>query len=107
MAGEGLPVQVACHMLQVSESGYYEWRQRPRSQREIHHAWLTNLIREIHVTSRGGYGSRRVQAELVLGRNVTVCHGAVELLMRRAGIVGIGGRPKWKYTRPDTISVDR
>ena len=26
--------------------------------------------------------------------------------MRRAGIVGIGGRRKWKYTPPDTISAD-
>jgi transposase InsO family protein len=67
---------------------------------------LTDLIREVHVASRGVYGSRRVHAELVLGRQVPVLHGAVELLMRRAGVVGIGGRPRWKYTKPDTISSD-
>lgn len=109
MAAEGLPVQVACRVLKVwhrPESGYYEWRSRPRSQREIRHAWLTDLIREVHVSSRGVYGSRRVHAELVLGRKVPVSHGAVELLMRRAGIVGIGGRSRWKYTKPDTISTD-
>lgn len=106
MAGEGLPVQVACRVLNVSESGYYEWRSRPRSEREVRHAWLTDLIRQIHTTSRGTYGSRRAHAELPLGQNVPVSHGSVELLMRRARIVGIGGRRKWKYTPPDTISAD-
>jgi putative transposase len=106
MASEGLPVQVACRVLNVSESGYYEWRRRPRSERDVRHAWLTDLIRQIHVTSRGIYGSRRVHAELTLGHKVPVSHGSVELLMRRAGIVGIGGRRRWKYTPPDTISAD-
>ena len=106
MASEGLPVQVACRVLKVSESGYYEWRSRPRSERAVRHAWLTDLIRQIHVTSRGIYGSRRVHAELTLGHQVPVSHGSVELLMRRAGMVGIGGRRRWKYTPPDTISAD-
>ena len=74
--------------------------------REIRHAWRTDLIREVHLASRGVYGSRRVHAELVLGRQVAVGHGAVELLIRRAGIGGIGGRARWKYTKPDTISSD-
>jgi transposase InsO family protein len=87
-------------------------RSRPRSQREIRHAWLTDLIREVNLTSRGVYGSRRVHAKRVLGRQVAVGHGAVELLMRRAGIVGIGGiggiggRASWKYTKLDMIGSD-
>lgn len=89
MAAEGLPVQVAVRVLGVSESGYYEWRTRPPSVRAIRHAWLTDLIREVHADSRGIYGARRVHAELVLGHGVQVGHGAVELLMRRAGITGI------------------
>ncbi len=52
MAGEGLPVQVATRVLAVSESGYYEYRGRGPSTREIRHALLTDVIREVHVASR-------------------------------------------------------
>ncbi len=96
MAAEGLPVQLACRVLGVSESGYYAWRKRAPSARAIRHAWLTDQIREVHLTSRGTYGARRVQAELVLGRGVTVGHQAVEYLMRQAGIQGLSGRPRYR-----------
>lgn len=89
MAADGLPVQTACRVLGVSESGYYAWRERPPSARAIRHAWLTDLIREIHTASRGTYGAPRVHAELTLGHGITVGHNAVSLLMRRAGIQGL------------------
>ena len=59
--------------------------------RSVRHAWLTGQIQAVHVASRGTYGSRRVQAELTLGLGITVGHGAVEMLMRRAGIKGLPG----------------
>ncbi len=86
IAGEGLPVQLATRVLGVSESGYYEWRGRPPSARAVRHAWLAEQIQAIHRASRCTYGSRRVHAELTLGLGITVGHGAVELLMRRAQI---------------------
>ena len=106
MAGEGLPVQVAVRVLEVSESGYYEWRNRAPSARETRHEWLTDLIRQVHQTSRGTYGARRVHAELVLGHGISVGHGAVEMLMRRARITGVTGRPKWRHSKPDNIARD-
>jgi hypothetical protein len=92
MAAERLPVQLVCRVLDISESGYYDRKTRAPSQRAIRHAWLTDLIRQIHLDSRRTYGSRRVHAELRLGHGVEVGHGAVEMLMRRAGIVGAAGR---------------
>jgi putative transposase len=96
MAAEGLPVQVACGVLGVSVSGFYAWQGRPPSQRAVRHAWLTDLICQIHTDFRGVYGARRVHAEPTLGHGIGVSHGTVELLMRRAGIQGVSGRPRWR-----------
>ena len=94
MAAEGLPVEVACQVLGVSCAGFYAWRFRPPSARAVRHAWLTDVIREVHTASYGSYGANRVHAELVLGRGIRVGHNAIAMLMRRAGIAGRTGAPK-------------
>ena len=53
IAADGLPVQLACRVLNVSESGYYARRLRAPSARAIRHAWLTDVIRQVHIASRG------------------------------------------------------
>ena len=58
MRTDGLLIQVACRVLGVSESGLYAWRSRPPSARSIRHAWLTDIMRQIHEQSRGTYGAR-------------------------------------------------
>jgi putative transposase len=107
MSAEGLPIQVACRVLAVSESGYHAWRNRPPSPRAVRHALLTDLIAEIHAASRGVYGVRRVHAELTLGRGVPVGHGAVEMLMQRAGLAGVTGRPKFRKFANVATASDR
>jgi transposase InsO family protein len=96
MAAEDLPVQAACRILGASEAGYYAWRSRPPSPRAIRHAWLTDVIAGVHRDSRQTYGARRVHAELTLGLGIAVGHSAVELLMQRAGIQGLSGRPRFR-----------
>jgi putative transposase len=116
MAAENLPVQLACRVLGVSESGFYAWRSRPPSALALRHTWLTELIRQVHVDSRGVYGARRVHAELTLGHGVRVGTEAVTLLMRRAGIQGISGtvslaantkRPRCRRSRRSTVRSHR
>lgn len=107
MAAEGLPVQVACRVLGVSESGYYAQRKRAPSARALRHAWLTDRIRQVHQGSRGTYGARRVRAELVLGQGIVVGHQAVEWLMRAAGIKGLAGRPRYRKTSAQATATDR
>jgi transposase InsO family protein len=102
IAAQHLPVQLACRVLGVSESGYYDWRSRRPSTRSVRHAWLTEQIRGVHQSSFGTYGSRRVHAELRLGLGVLVGHGAVEMLMRRAGLVGLPGRKRCRRLVHDT-----
>jgi transposase InsO family protein len=106
MAAENIPVEVSCRVLDVSVSGYYEWLARKPSARSVRHAWLTDLITEVHQHSHGTYGSRRMHAELRLGRGVQVGHGAVEMLMRRAGLAGVSGRRGWRRPKPDQIATD-
>ena len=96
MVAEGLPAQLACRVLDVSESGFYAWRARPPSERAIRHAWLTDLIRQIHADFRGVYGYRRVHAELTLGHGLAVGEEAVWLLMRKDGLQGLSGRPAYR-----------
>jgi transposase InsO family protein len=55
----------------------------------------------VHQHARGAYGARRVHAELRLGRGIVVGHGAVAMLMRRGGLAGATGRPKWRHAKPD------
>jgi putative transposase len=96
MAAEHLPVEVACRVLKVSVAGFYAQRNRPPSERAIRHAWLTDLIAQVHADSRGTYGARRVHAELTLGHGLVVGHEAVAMLMHRAGIQGLSGRPRFR-----------
>jgi transposase InsO family protein len=105
IAGEGLPVEVACRVLDVSCAGFYAWRFRPPSARAVPQAWLTDAIGEIHAAWYGNYGAKRVHAELVLGRGIRVGHNAVAMLMRRAGIAGRSGA-RTRYGIPSVATAD-
>jgi putative transposase len=89
LAADGVRVAVACRMLQVSASGYYEWWGRPPSLRAVADEALSAQIREIHACSRGTYGVPRVHAELRLGRGVRCGRKRIARLMRAARLCGI------------------
>jgi transposase InsO family protein len=89
LAARGVGVAVACRVLRVSSSGYYDWRGRPPSARAIADQALSAQIREIHTYSRGTYGAPRVHAELRLGRSVRCSRKRVARLMRQASLCGI------------------
>jgi putative transposase len=89
LAADGVRVAVACRMLGVSASGYYECRGRPPSLRAVADEALSVQVREIHACSRGTYGVPRVHAELRLGRGVRCGRKRVARLMRAARLYGI------------------
>lgn len=100
LAADGVDVAVACRVLNVSRSGYYEWRDWPLSDRDQENEVLVKTIEQIHVDSRGTYGSPRVHAELTLGLGLTVNRKRVERLMREAGIQGLYRRKRsWTTVR--------
>jgi putative transposase len=84
-----IDVAVACRVLSVSRSGYYDWLGRPPSLRQEENTLLGKLIEKIHDDSRKTYGWPRVHAELVLGLGMPVNHKRVARLMREAGIQGL------------------
>jgi putative transposase len=75
--GDGARVRQACYALGVSTSGYYEWKTRAPSARSIRHAWLTDLIGQVHGASYGTYGQPRVRAELQQAHGITISRKTV------------------------------
>ena len=105
LADDGIPVAVACRVLQVSTSGYYDWRDRPSSPRAVADAALTETITAAHAASHGTYGARRVHAELRLGHGVRVGRKRVERLMRAACLQGVHRRRLRGCTRRDPTAM--
>ncbi len=86
------PVAFMCRTLQVSPSGFYEWRGRPASVRAIADGQLTETIAECHRRSRGTYGSPRIHADLREDHGIRCGRKRVARLMRAAGLVGVHRR---------------
>lgn len=84
---EQFEVTVMCRVLEVSRSGYYAWRKRPTSEREMADQALTEQIKVVHRNSQGTYGSPRIQAELA-AEGVKVSRKRVARLMRQADLRG-------------------
>ena len=85
-------VKRMCHVLGVSKSGYYAWRDRPPSARSLADAELLTRIKTIHEESRGIYGAPRIHAELRLKHHIFCSRRRVARLMRQAGLVGVHRR---------------
>jgi putative transposase len=94
LAGQGFSAKQCCRVLGVAASGFFMWRRRAPSARQIRFAWLTDLVRAIHADSRGTYGWRRVNAELVYGHGVIVNPKTVRKIMRLHGLYGLPGSRK-------------
>jgi transposase InsO family protein len=90
-------VKIMCRVLEVSESGFYAWQQRPASARTEANAALLAQIRRVHQESRRTYGSPRIHAAL-RAEGVRCNHKRVERLMRIHQIRGCDRRRR----RPKT-----
>jgi putative transposase len=97
------PVTTMCRLLDVSTSGYYEWRDRKPSARAREDAVLTEMISEIHSMSGGAYGAPMIHAELA-DRGFQVGRKRVARLMKAAGLQGVTRRKSTWTTRRNTGS---
>ena len=105
LADTGAPIDVCCRVLGVSRQGYYRYKRRATSATQLRRQWLTGLIREVHVASRGTYGYRRIHAELTMAMNVQVSSRLVSVLMTQAGIYGLPGPARVKRLRGIVTSM--
>jgi len=83
---EEFEVQVMCEVLDVSRSGYYTWRTRPASQREMADAVYMEQIKQFYDDSQQTYGYERIwhdfqESGIPCGKH------RVRRLMRQQGLV--------------------
>lgn len=87
------PVRLLCAVLGISTSGYYAWRRRPESRRNIENRALLGEIRRVHAESGGCYGYPRIHAALrTAGRRIG--RHRIARLMRLSGLRGLAAIPR-------------
>jgi putative transposase len=75
------PVTRMCKVLEVSSSGYYAWRQRPPSAREMANRELYKKVKVVYNENHGVYGSPRIYRELK-DQGVVCSENRIARLMR-------------------------
>ena len=96
-SGAAPAITLMCRWLEVSKSGYYEWRSRPESATAKRREELKLLVGKAFEDSDGTYGYRRVWWQLARW-GVRAGLELVRALMRELGLVACQPRP-W---RPST-----
>ena len=79
------PVTRMCKVLNVSPSGYYAWRKRPVSKREMANQELYKKIKAVYNQNHEVYGSPRIYRALK-DQGVVCSENRVARLMRLRGL---------------------
>ncbi|GAA3041741.1 transposase InsO [Actinokineospora globicatena] len=90
-----LPITRMCGLLDISRSGYYEWRTRPASATVTRRDELSRLITELFEASDKTYGYRRIHADLA-DQGVACGPELVRQIMRELGLRSCHPRP-WRF----------
>jgi putative transposase len=90
---------VLCQALEVSESGYYAWKQREPSQHCREDAHLSAAIQQLFLDHRKSYDSPRLHVAL-RDRGIQTSRKRVARLMRE---LGLSAAPK-RVHKPTTKS---
>ena len=83
---EEFEVQVMCDVLDVSRSGYYTWRTRPASKREMADAEYMKQVKQIFEDSHQTHGYERIWQEL-RDEDIPCGKHRVRRLMGQEGLV--------------------
>jgi transposase InsO family protein len=94
------PVEVSCRVLEVSRAGYYAWRDRPESPRQVRRQQLAARIAVVHRENRCVYGSPRI-CRVLQSAGQRACENTVAKIMREWGLQA---RRKRKFVPQTTDS---
>ena len=94
-----------CALLEVSKSGFYEWRGRPVSAAQRRRELLADMVRALFEAFDATYGYRRIHAELVRAGE-RVGPELVRKLMREMGLIPVQPKPFRTTTEPDPDAPD-
>jgi transposase InsO family protein len=100
---ERFPVTFMCEMLEVTPGGYYAWKKRAPSDRQLDDERLADLITGIHVENEGRYGIDRIRRELAR-RGYRVGPQRVRRLARARGLRCVHPRPYTVTTVQDVAN---
>jgi putative transposase len=95
------PIDLQCHILEVSRQGYYQWLDQPPSAQAEKQQAILSQIKRIHTLHRHDvYGSPRMHKEL-LKQDIQCCENTVARLMKQAGIRARRSK-KYRVTTTDS-----
>ena len=80
------PVTRMCRVLEVSRSGFYAWRTRRPSARQVRYALLADAVGKSHEDSKRAYGYRKVHEDVVEALEEPCCKETVRLIMKDKGL---------------------
>ncbi len=78
-----------CRVLEVSRSGYYAFKKRPKSHQRIDNETLLIDIRRVFLENKEAYGSPRIWNELNNVEHIPCSENRIARLMRTKGIVAV------------------
>ena len=94
-----------CQVLGVSRSGYYDWRDRPKSKRQEQSEQLAQQVRQAHIDSDRSYGTVRIYKELK-AKGIACCRNTVAKLMKRQHLRAKTQRGSSAMTSIPTRTID-
>ena len=105
--GRSYPVRTLAKVLDVSASGYYDWRDREPSARAVNNELLSDRVEQIHEASKAIYGEPKIRAELLdasvpehNAQFAGVGKHRVARLMRARGLQGVCNRRSYTVSPP-------
>ena len=87
-----------CRLLEVSRTGYLQWRKRPPSARAEANAWLDAQVAAMHAASKRSYGRPRIVRGL-REQGLRVGHERVRRSLQRQALQPL-------YKRPYRVTTD-